>query len=1133
MKRTFQPAFAFAMLFIVSALFLGLPASAQEKTLISGVVKDSAGVALPGVSIKVKGAAASTGVVSDDAGNFNIKAAPSATLVFSSVGYSTREIPVGGTATLTVQLFKNNKELSEVVVTGFGAKKDIGKVPYSVTTVKGSELVAANNSNIGDALQGKVAGVTISQGTGGPSSSSRIQIRGNARLDGNTEPLVVVDGILIQPTTTGADSWGGAQDFGNIIKDLNPDDYESVTVLKGSAASALYGSAALNGVILITTKKGRVRKGVGISYNQTASYDKAYKMADLQNQFGGGLSSTFAKDASGNDVVDVSASPWDGNNPNGGYSYGPAFDGHLVKDLDGRMVPWKSNNPLKDFFVTGQYINTNVVAEGGNDVSSFRVSYTNLNNSSVVPNNKLLKNSFTFHGSQKLTRILSIDASVNYTSNYILNPIIQGGGGTSNPVGGFTYFMPRNAPITYYRNNFINTTSGGIVTGVTGDPYYIAHLLWPMLEDNVSRNENVLLANLDVTAKVLPWLTALVRTNITNYNDQTETKDLGQGANFSGSTGYYELDQSAYKNTRVQGLLTANKEIGNDFQLSATAGGETSRGLGGPSTQAKTSGGLTTPGLYFISNSVGTPTFTQGYNLPSRTDAAYVYGDLTWRNMLTANFSARNDWNSTLTYADGHGNYSYNYNSGGLAWVFTELPSFKNRTHSILSYGKLRASIGWTGYATAPGNTNEYGNYGYVGTFNNSSNATQLLYSFSNGSNSYSTTLGNSNLKNELAREIEFGADLRFFNNRLGIDIAYYKKNSKNQIISLPADQESGTSSRTINAGNIQNQGVEALITATPILHKDFNWNMTVNFALNRNKIIALAPGVTSYNLQYAFGADVSALAIAGYQYGEVQTGYGFATYSGKNSAGTGQRVIGNAPNGTTAGYLTYMRSQDYNSTTKNLGTIMPNFLWGTFQTFTYKSFSLGIQVDSKIGGLLASSTDQYGSETGDLKNSLKGRNTKLGGISFTDKNGVSRDDGIIPNGVLADGITSNGTDLGGMTYANAVKGGYLTPIPAYAYYENLTQWSSGIREVSIFDNSWVALRQVTLSYSMPSSIYSKLHLNGLKVGVTGRNLFYIWRNAKDGINPEGLYNNQAGAFAEGGGLPMIRSMGATLNASF
>jgi iron complex outermembrane receptor protein len=1134
MKQTLKTTLALAML---SAFFLllGPSARAQEgKRLIAGTVRDSAGSAVPGVSVRVKGAIVGKGAVSGDDGTYSINASTGATLVFSSVGFVTKEAPVGAGGIVSVQLEKNSAALGEVVVTGFGGQTSTRKLSYSVTEVKGSELVAANNSNIGDALQGKVAGVTISQGTGGPSSSSRIQIRGNARLDNNTEPLFVIDGILIKPATTGADSWGTGADFGNILKDLNQDDFESISVLKGSAATAVYGEDGLNGVILITTKKGHARKGLGVVYNQIVSFDQPYKMLDLQNKFGGGLSPTFAKNAGGYNVPDESATPYD--NPNGGYSYGPAFQGQTIQDLDGRIIKWKPNNPDKDFFQIGQYMNSNVAVDGANETGSFRVSWTNLWNTSVMPGNSLDKNGFTLRATHKLSSVLSIDVSLNYTSVKIINPIQQGGGGDiqslggeGNPVQDFVYLAPRSADIAYYKHNYINPTAGGLKEGISQDPYLLAASIWPAFQDNNIHTENLLLANIDLHAQFTPWLTGLVRANVQNYNDNTEVEDNGVGAGFTG--GSYQETQSQYRSTRVQALLTAKRDLGHDLQLNITAGGENNAQPIGNIVSASTNGGLQTPSLYFISNSVDAPTESQTYNTSSLKTSAEAFGDLTWRNMLTLNASFRHDWSSSLTYADGHGHYSYSYPSVGLAWVFTELPQFQ---HSILSYGKLRGSIGWSGFSAADWLTNTYGNYGNVGTFNNSSGANQTLYSFSNGQGGYNTTLGDPNLKNELAREVEFGADIRFFQDRIGLDAAVYKKNSFNQIINLPADQESGTTSRYINAGNIQNKGIELLLTANPIKTRNFNWTMNINFTRNINKVIALYPGVQNFQLDLAFGADAAAYAIAGKQYGQVITGYGFAKYDGTNKSELGQKVIGNAPYGTTGNYMTYERASDYSAGGQDtLGTIMPTFLWGTQQTFTYKSFFLSVQIDSKVGGLLASATDQYGSETGSLKNSLHGRNAALGGLAFTDGSGNQRNDGIIPNGVFADGTTVGGTNVGGETYAQAVKNGVVTPVPAYAYYENLYQWSSGIRAQSIFDNSWIALRQVTVGYNLSPSLIKPLHLQGLRVSLTGRNLTYLWRTAKDGINPEGLYTNQASAFAEGGGLPFIRSMGASLNASF
>lgn len=1133
MKRTLKTALAFAML---SAFFLllGSSARAQQKGLISGTVRDSAGLTVPGVSVRIKGTAASKGTVTGEDGTYSLRAGAGDVLIFSSVGYATQEVPVGPGAIVSVQLQKNSAALGEVVVTGFGGRTNTRKLSYSVTEVKGSELVSANNSNIGDALQGKVAGVTVSQGTGGPSSSSRIQIRGNARLDNNTEPLFVIDGVLIFPSTTGADSWGTGADFGNILKDMNPDDYESVSVLKGSAATALYGQAGLNGVILITTKKGHARKGLGVTYNQIVSFDQPYKMLDLQNKFGGGLSPTFAQNSAGYNVPDQTATPY--SNPNGGYSYGPAFQGQTYQDFDGRILKWKPNNPDKDFFQIGQYMNSNVAVDGANETGSFRVSWTNLWNTSVMPANSMNKNGFTLHATHKLSNIFSIDASANYTSVKVINPVQQGGGGDiqslggeGNPVQDFVYLAPRNADIAYYKHNYINPTSGGLKEGESEDPYLLAASIWPAFQDNNIHTENFLIADLDLHAQFLPWLTGLVRANVQNYNDNTEYQDNGVGAGFSG--GSYQEVQSQYRQTRVQALLTVNRDLGHDLQLNFTAGGEDNYQPIGNILTASTNGGLQTPSLYFISNSVDAPTITQTYNASYLNTSLESYGDLTWRNMLTLNASFRHDWSSELTYANGTGHYSYSYPSVGLAWVFSELPQFKS---SILSYGKLRGSLGWSGFAAAPWNTNEYGNYGNVGTFNNSSGANQTLYSFSNGQGSYSTELGNPNLKNELAREVEFGADIRFFQDRIGLDAAVYKKNSFNQIIGLAADQESGTTSRYINAGNIQNEGIELLLTANPIRTKDFNWTMNVNFTRNVNKIIALAPGAESDELQLAFGADAGAYAIAGKQYGQVITGYGFAKYDGTNKSELGQKVIGNAPYGTTGNYMTYERESDYKSGGEDtLGTIMPKFLWGTQQTFTYKGFSLFVQLDSKVGGLMASATDQYGSETGSLKNSLHGRNAAYGGLAFTDGSGNQRNDGIIPNGVFADGTVVNNTNVGGETYAQAVKNGVVTPVPAYAYYENLYQWSSGIRAQSIFDNSWIALRQVSIGYNLPMSVVKPIHFQSLKVSLTGRNLTYLWRTARDGVNPEGLYNNQASAFAEGGGLPFIRSMGASVNATF
>jgi iron complex outermembrane recepter protein len=1101
---------------------------AQQKKTVTGVVRDNTGVGLPGVTITEKGT--NNRVITDANGNYSISVSSQSTLVISYVGFTTKEVLASDPSITSISLLPGENALSEIVITGFGVRKQTRKLAYSISEVKGDELARANNANVINALQGKVAGVMINQGASGPQSSSRIRIRGNSSISNtNTQPLVVVDGVLIEPSTTGNDSWGENPDFGNIMKNLNPDDYESVTVLKGAAASALYGSKAGNGVLLITTKKGRQRKGLGVSFSHSESYDKAYKLYDLQNQFGGGISTVFQKDANGVDIVDPIAAYW-----NGGYSYGPAFDGHMVKDVDGRMIPWKANNPL-DFFETGKYINSNVAVEGGSDVTTFRFSYSNLHNSSVLPNNALDRNSFALRATQKVGKILSLDASVNYSNVKSKNPARNGS--NENPLFAFTYYRPRHADISYYTNNYIDPAGGyrGRSDPANLDPYALSRTAFRLFEDNRTRSENNLIANIDLSANVTPWLNFLVRTNANLYNDRFERKQLGEGANFSG--GAYQLSQTSYTTYRIQGLANINIQFGNDFDLNFSIGGETYRNLGNNFSNSQTEGGLKVPGLFTISNSTNTASTTGVTGAGRRTDAVYAYGDLTWNNMLTLSASGRNDWSSTLTYRDGHGDHSYFYPSVGLAWIFTELPAFKDAGSSILSFGKLRTSFSYTGVDAQPQLTNSAGYYGLVGQFNSSGTTNRPIYTFNSG------TIGNPDLKNELSRELEFGADIRFFKNRLGFDIAYYKKNTFNQILELPVPVESGASSKLLQAGNVQNQGIEVLVTANPLKTKYFNWNSTINFTRNRNKIIELYPGVSSKELELAFGADVVAKAIEGQEYGVVETGYAFATYQAKDGDGkpishpnNGKRVIGSAPNGSTNGAYTFMRTQDYDGTRKILGSIMEKFLLSTTQEFSYKNFNLNVQVDSKVGGLMASATHQYGSSNGSLKNSLFGRTAELGGVQYDD-NGVTKNDGIIPDGVLNDGITvtvgGQTVDLGGMAYAEAVNKGYLKPIPAYVYYENLTQWSSGIREYSVFENSWVALREVSIGYNLPASMIKKIKFNSLRVSITGRNLGYLYKTAKDGINPEGIFTNRAAGFAEYGGWPYVRSLGFNISAGF
>lgn len=1109
----------------LSVVFTLAALTAYGQTVKGRVTAAQDNSALPGVSVVLKGT--SVGTTTDADGNYSISVGSSdnAVLSFSFIGFTTQEIPVGGRTVVDIVLVEDAMQLSEVVVTGFGEKKDAARITYAVQEVQGADLSRTNNANIVNSLQGKVAGVQVDQGTGGPMSSSRIRIRGNSSLSNNTQPLIVIDGVLIRPTVTGADSWGAAQDNGNIMKNINPDNIESMSVLKGSAASALYGSDALNGVIIITTKKGLTKPGIGVTYNHTSSFETAYKFIDVQNEFGAGYGSTFEKGADGVEQVQGDDYKF--------YSYGPKFDGRMVRDLDGRMVKWEANDPLS-FFETGKFINHNIVLEGGTDRSSIRASYSNLNNTTIMPSGtEMVRNNFNVRATQKIGQLFDVDLSVDYTNNDIKNPVRQGG--NFNPVFRMVYYRPRSLDMNYWMNNYIDPVNGGAKRG-TDDPYNLASgFLWDTFQDNVYRTENVFRANLDLTTHIRPWLNFLVRANVQNEVYKDERKRLGSNPNFEG--GLYNQATSDNKQYRIQSLLTANKQLGQDFFLSFSVGGETNKLDGGRyykaftrNDEGKNEGNtLRVPGEFALTNSLYGIGIETKLNPTRLKNAWYAYGDLTYKEMLTLNLSYRTDYSSTLAYANGTGDWVYSYPAVGLAWTFTE--TYKNLP-SWLTFGKLRSNFGITGGDTDPWTINQTGSY-----------ELKSDYISPDGTISYvgfrDNVLANKNLKNKKAREWEIGADLRFLDNRIGLDFAYYNKLASNEIFGLTTPSESGVSSRIVNGGKISNKGIEIVLRATPVKTSDFEWTTTINYTRNRNKVVELIEGVELQQLSLAFGADVYSMAKPGLPYATIATPYGFATYQKKDGAGNaidhpsnGQRVIG-VGGGT--GY-TYLRSVNYGQGDKVLGTAMEKYLLSNINTLSYKNFTLNIQVDAKIGGLMASATHQYGSSNGSLKNSLFGRDKEHGGVEYVDDAGATHDDGVIPDGVLADGIKSEinpDVDLGGMTYADAVAQGHLKPIPAIWYYENLTQWGSGIREYSVFENSWVSLREISIGYNVPASFASKVKLQTLRISVTGRNLGYLYRTTKDGINPEGLKSNAAGEFSEYGGLPFTRQMGVSLTAGF
>ncbi|TCD03966.1 SusC/RagA family TonB-linked outer membrane protein [Pedobacter psychroterrae] len=1100
-------------------LMLSATLSFAQKSF-TGSVKDERGQALPGATVLEVGS--SNGTATNSAGQFTLTLGAQSVIRVSLIGFVAQEITIGDKTTVSVVLKEDDQTLNEVVVTtGFGVRQQTRKLSYSIQEVKGDDLVRANEPNIVNALNGKVAGVVINQGAGGPQSSSRIRIRGNSSLSPNTQPLVVIDGVLIQPGVTGADSYGNSpEDFGNIMKNLNADDYESVTVLKGAAASSLYGSRAQNGVLLITSKKGRANQGLGISFSHTQTVEEAYRVFDVQNVFGAGINPTFANDANGVPQVDAANYFW---------GFGPKFDGSEVKDIDGRMIKWDAKpDNLLDIFDTGIYNTSNLAFQGANDDGNFRLSYTRFGSKGILPNNQFNRDAVDFRGSHKLGKLFNVEAGVNYTVGSAKNPMRQGG--NSSPLFAFVYGNPRNYDTQYWKNNYRDESNGGAKQG-DADPYGLSSFWFDLYNQNNRQKENNFRGNIEVTSNITPWLNAMVRGTLNQVNINSETRNIGSGVNFTG--GEYALGQIDQRSTRLQFLLNASNKISEDFDYNFSLGGEKLTDFGRRGTRSRTDGGLKDPGRFYLGNSANP--FVTDITLDGsiRTDAVYAFGDISYRNFLTLNASLRNDRSSTLTYPDGHGDYSYLYPSVGLSFVFSELVK-DNAALGFLSYGKLRANYGHTGLGTNPYETSR-GKYGFLGIYTDvASSGTGTVQTPRYGYPEY--IKGNDNLKNELTKEFEIGTEMRFFNDRFGIDFTFYKKNSYNQIIGLEVPRESGVERQLVNAGNIQNQGVELLLNATPVKSTNFEWNASVNFARNRNKVVKLFPGVTALTLANAFGADMASVAIEGEDYGTIYTGYGFASYQAKDANGNniddprnGQKLL--KANGS------YWRNGDAGQGNKKLGTMMEKFTASTINNLRYKDFNLNFQIDAKVGGLMTSASHQYGSNYGAFESTLFGRSAEYGGVerkTFNAQGAVTGtfNDGIMPEGIFADGTIINNVNVGGKTFADAVAQGLIQPVSARIHYARLTQWATGIREYSTFENNWVALREVSVGYTLPKKYAEKISFNRLSIGLTARNLTYIYNGLPDHIHPESLFSNAPGAFAEYGGAPYTRTFALSIKGS-
>lgn len=1121
----------FVLVMVASAL------SAQTKTVTGTVTDASDGLPLVGANVLIQGT--TTGSQTDLDGTYTLSAQIGDVLVFSFLGMQTQSITVGASNVIDVSLFVDAEQLSEVVVTALGMKREERALGYAVSEIKGNEIAQVVQVNPVNAIQGKMAGVQISTTSGGTFGGTRITVRGNSTFDQNTQPIFVVDGVILDNDVSGE---GGA-DWGNQLKNLNPDDFETFSVLKGAAASALYGTRAINGVVIVTTKSGSKRKGLGVSVNQTVGIRTVYDTPDFQNEYGSGLTAggfsfvtngpnTRTRDDS-HDTRDFFTYDLATGLPSMAFdsyeehaaSWGPRFDGQEIIDYDGSRATWVAQpNNYKDYFDKGVLRNTNVAIDGGSETSTFRLSFSNFSESGVELKNDFGKNSLSFKGTHDLIQDkLTIGATMHYTRSTAKNPL-QPGGLTHWFHDGF----PRNYDVNKWRNNYLDVDGG--VPHPFGNNYNFTRMsrIWAhALEDDNVRTEGSFISNINLNYKLNDNISATIEGNLNQYTYNQENRTFADNRDRLNG-GYFFQNGERFQNS-FSAKLFFNKEVNEDIQMDLLVGGElwTSKEQ---SNFASTSGGFKIRDFYAITNSRNPIQANGGIGPRKKINSVYAFYNIAYKRALYLTLTARNDWSSALVYPNGQGNNSYFYPSTSLAWVASEslaLPEF-------ISFAKLRASYAIVGNDTDPYRLST----GFVAD-NFNQNQGLNMFRFENN------TAVSVNLKPEKKYSFETGIDIRFFKNRLALDVAYYKDNNKNQIISLPVPSESGIDNQLINAGNLQNQGVEASLNIRIIDKPDFSWSLGANATHNRDKIIELAPGINEFRL-YGNPNDANSatasFAYVGGNYGDLVTRRGYDYYNGENSANHDLPVLANR-NGWSVAYPIGIQNMD---SLYVMGNMQADLHGGINTYLRYKRLHLSALVDAKIGGEIYSADARYGLHQGVLNSSLPNRDASQGGITWTSQGqgqnvfGKTYEDGYIPEGVFPDGTvitygpSDNRTtvDVGGMTYQQAYDQGLVEPTHWSGYIYRWTSASTGTPITGVYTSSWVGLREVTLSYDLPSELLEKAHIRGASLSVTGRDLGFLYNSLPDNINPT-LSSNAAANPLQQKSSPYIRSISFSLKLTF
>ncbi|PWJ55323.1 TonB-linked SusC/RagA family outer membrane protein [Dyadobacter jejuensis] len=1040
-------------------ILLGLCWSMQlsaQSIIISGKVTAATEGPLPGVNILVKGATQGTTSAVD--GTYKLEVTTKeATLIFSAIGFLSQEQPIGNRSVIDVTLAPDTKLLNEVVVTALGIKREEKSLGFAAQTVNENAVKDAKSNNWVNTLSGKVAGLNIQGAGAGPMGSSRITLRGESSLNlDNNQALIVVDGVPVSSkiTGTGYNSYLSADspvDYGSSLSDLNPDDIDKITVLKGPGATALYGSRASGGAIIITTKSGaRKDNGLGVTVNSNFSIEQINRYPDYQFEYGEGRTNQYYS------YLDSEDGPNTSTTVAAGRAWGPKFDGQMYFQYnpdaaDGRpteRTPWVAHKDyISGFFQTGTTFSNSVSIEGGSEKGSARMSLTHMKNKWIIPNTGFERLNAALSVSQQVSKRLKINGKVNYTNKKSDNLPIAGYNNQS-----LMYFLilgttPSIRPEWFkpYWEPGLEGVQQKSPFNPTPDNPYLG--MYEMLN---KMNKHGVIGNVSASYELSDKLDLQVRTGLDMaYEFRSQQRPFSMTRFPQGM--YREQNVFNYE-SNTDFLLSYRDKIAGLIDVSVSAGANAMR-------QSYDFAGmyadnLAQPGIYQISNSldqaVADPVKSQ-----KAINSVYAASQFSYDEKVFIDITGRNDWSSTLPY----GNNSFFYPSVSSSFLLNEIFTLP----TALSFAKLRASWAQVGNDTRPYQTDRYYDKIYGNSFTNPG------------------TLFNAQLKPEITSSYEFGMDIRLIKNLVGLDVAYYNNNSRNQILAIPLDPVSGYSNALINAGRINSRGVEVKLSGKPVTTKNFSWNTTLLWSRNRSYVKELASGITNQVI-YAHGSTLLIEARVGGRMGDMY-GRGF------QRSPDGQIIYSSA--GLPA---------DLDPTTKKVGNAFADWKASWSNEFTIKNVRLSILLDGQMGGDMYSHTNHKSNTLGKTKVTLPGR-----------------DEGIVGVGVVK--------QADGSFVANTKN------VPASSYYDNY--YKSSNAETNTFDASFLKIREVRMEFNLPPAFLEKLGVQKTSLALFGRDLFNFTKFP--GFDPEGgnLNNGTLTPGVELAQFPSTRTMGMNLTLKF